>query len=149
MVDFSVRPWINGAPLTIGPKENLQRAQALLRSGNVRELLVVDEGKLIGMLNEHDIWTRCPTSVVVLEEQQANELLAHIRVGGVMILHPPVVTPDTSLREAIQLLADSARHGLPVVENGVVVGILTEERTLQAIATVLSELEHSTARQQE
>jgi CBS domain-containing protein len=120
-----------------------------LRSDNVPELLVVDDGKLVGMLNEQDIWAHCPTGMLMLDEKQANELLEQIRVGGVMTLHPPVVTPDTSLREAIQLFAQSARHGLPVMENGVLVGLLTEERALQATAAVLSEVEQYTAMKRE
>jgi CBS domain-containing protein len=141
MTDFNVRLWMTELPPTIGPKENLRRARALLHSTNVQELLVVDDGKLVGMLNEHDIWAHCPTGVLMLDEKQANELLEQIRVGGVMTLHPLVVTPDTPLREAIQLFAQSARHGLPVMESGVLVGLLTEEGVLQATAAALSEVE--------
>ena len=145
MTDFNVQPWVDHSPLTIGPKESLRRARALLSAAKVEELLVMDDGKLVGMLNEHDMWRHCPTSVLVLEEKQAEELLDQIRVGGVMILHPPIVTPGTSLREAIQLFALSGRHALPVIENGVLTGLLTEERALQAVAAALSEVEQYSA----
>jgi CBS-domain-containing membrane protein len=149
MTNLSVRPWMTYPPPTIGPKENLRRARARLHADRVRELLVVDDGKLVGMLNDQDIWAHCPTSVLVLAEKQANELLEQIRVGGVMTLHPPVVTPETPLREALQLFAQTGRHGLPVMENGVLVGLLTEERALQATAAALSEVEHYTALKRE
>jgi CBS domain-containing protein len=113
------------------------------------ELLVIDDGKLVGMLNEHDIWAHCPTGMLMLEEEQANDLLERIRVGGVMTLHPSVVTPETPLREAIEIFAQSGRHGLPVMENGVLVGLLTEARALQATAAALSEVEHYTAMKRE
>lgn len=145
MTEFNIRPWIESSPLTIGPRESLRRARALLSMAKVEELLVVDDGKLVGMLNEHDLWRHCPTSVLILEEKQAEELLAQIRVGGVMTLHPPIVTPDTSLREAIQLFAQTGRHALPVLENGVLAGLLTEESTLQAVAAALSEVEQYSA----
>ena len=144
---FSIRPWMKRAPLTIGPKENLRRARGLMRSANVQELLVVDEDKLVGLLNEQDIWTHCPTSVLVLDEKQANDLLEQIRVGGVMTLHPPVIKPDTPLREALQLFAQTGRHGLPVVDDGALIGLLTEESALQATAAVLKEFEQWTAMQ--
>jgi CBS domain-containing protein len=149
MTNLSVRPWMTHPPPTIGPKENLRRARARLHADRVRELLVVDDGKLVGMLNEQDIWAHCPTGVLMLEEQQANDLLERIRVGGVMTLHPPVVTPETPLREAIELFAQSGRHGLPVMENGALVGLLTEARALQATAAALSEVEHYTALKRE
>ncbi len=142
MTELRVRSWMNSTPCTIGPKDNLHRARALMRSAHVAELLVVDDNKLVGLLNEHDIWEHCPTSTLVLEAKAAEELLAQIRVGGVMTLHPPAVTPETTLREAVHLLADSKRHGLPVVENGTPVGFLAEERLWQAMVLVLTELDH-------
>jgi acetoin utilization protein AcuB len=145
MIELNVRPWINGAPFTIAPKDNLRRARALMRTAHMAELLVVDDGKLVGMLSERDIWEHCPKSAIMLDEKQADELLEQIRIGGVMTLHPPVVTPETSLREALHLFAQTGRHGLPVVEKGVLVGLLTQERILQAMAAVLSEIEQRTA----
>lgn len=144
MTEFTVRPWINGSPLTIGPKESLRRARELMRTPNTQELLVVDDGKVVGMLNEQDIWRHCPTSALILEEKRADELLEQIRVGGVMTLHPPIITPGASLREALQLFAQSGRHGLPVVADGALVGILTEERVFQAMAVMLHEFEQYT-----
>jgi CBS domain-containing protein len=116
----------------------------LIRTADVEELLVMDDGKLVGILNEHDMWHHCPTSTLVLAEKQADELLEQIRVGGVMTLHPPIVTPDTPLREALQLFAQSGRHALPVVEDGILVGLLTKESALHAVAAVLSEIEQHT-----
>lgn len=145
MIKLNIRPWMSNTPLTIGPKDNLRRARALMREGHVPELFVVDDNKIVGLLSERDIWEHCPTSVLILDEKQANDLLEQIRVGGVMTLHPPVVTPDTSLREAVRLFAQSGRQGLPVVENGAIIGILTEEHILQAMAAVLSEVEQDAA----
>jgi CBS domain-containing membrane protein len=116
---------------------------------NVEELLVMDGGKLVGILNEHDMWRHCPTSTLILAEKQADELLEQIRVGGVMTLHPPVVTPETSLREALEIFAQSGRHALPVVEDGTLVGILTKESALYAVAAVLGEIEHHAPKSQD
>jgi acetoin utilization protein AcuB len=144
MTALNVRSWMSSLILTVGPKDNLRRARALIRERHVPEIFVIDDNKIVGLLSERDIWEHCPTSVLILDEKQAESLLEQIRVGGVMILHPPIVTPDTSLREAAYLLAQSGRQGLPVIENGNLVGILTEERMLQAIVEVLSEVEQNT-----
>ena len=137
MRDISIHPWITSAPPTIGPKENLKRARAQMRAANVAELLVVDDGKLVGMLSERDIWEHCPTSTVVMDDKQADELLEQFRVGGVMALHPPVLRPDASLAEAAQVFAAGGRSGLPVVEDGTPIGFLTEMSVMHAVAMLL------------
>ena len=145
MAAWNIRPLMSSVPPSINPKESLRRARVLMRAAKVDELFVLDDGKLVGTLNESDIWKHCPTSAVVLDDKQAEELLEQFRVGGVMTLHPPVVTPETTLREAVQLFGQSGRHGLPVLEDGVPIGLLTEERVMQAVAALLGEVEQSEA----
>jgi acetoin utilization protein AcuB len=139
MRDLSIRTWITPAPPTIGPKENLKRARAQMRAANVAELLVVDDGKLVGTLNERDIWEHCPTSTLLMDDKQADELLEKFRVGGMMALHPPVLRPDASLSEAAQVLATRGRSGLPVVEDGKPIGFLTEASVMHAVAMLLGQ----------
>jgi CBS domain-containing protein len=134
MRDLSIRPWITPAPPTIGPKENLKRARAQMRGAKVAELLVVDDGKLVGTVSERDIWAHCPTSTLVMDEKQAEDLLAQFRVGGVMALHPAVIHPEASLSEAAQVFADCGRSGLPVVDGGLPIGFLTEANVMHAVA---------------
>lgn len=137
MADLSIRAWITPVPSTISPKESLRRARTFMRAAKVSEILVVDGGKLVGTLNERDIWEHCPTSALVMDDKRVEELLEQFRVGGVMALHPPTVTPDTLLSEAAQIFAQSGRSGLPVVEDGVPIGFLTEASVMQAVALLL------------
>ena len=146
MAVWNIRSLMSSAPPSITPKEKLRRARVLMREARVDELFVLDGGKLVGTVSESDIWQHSQTSAIVLDDKQAEELLAQFRVGGVMTLHPPVVSPETTLQEAVQLFGQSGRHGLPVVEDGVPIGLLTEERVMQAVALLLGEVEQDEAR---
>ena len=139
MPDVTMRSLMTAAPPSIGPKDTVRRARALLREMNMAELLVMDDRKLVGTLNERDIWERCPTAMVVLSEKQADELLEQFRVGGIMALHPQVVNPDTSLPDAVRLLAQSGRTGLPVIEDGTPIGFVTETSLMEAAAILLTD----------
>ena len=139
MRDLSIRTWITPSPPTIGPKENLKRARAQMRAANVAELLVIDEDRLVGTLNERDIWEHCPTSTLLMDDKQADELLEQFRVGGVMALHPPALQSDASLAEAAQVLAERGRSGLPIVEDGKPIGFLTEASVMHAVAMLLGQ----------
>jgi len=141
----NIRQLMSRVPPSISPKESVRRARTLMRAAKVDELFVLDAGKLVGTLSESDIWKHCPTSALVLDDKQTEELLEQFRVGGVMTLHPPVVAPETTLREAVQLFGQSGRHGLPIVEDGIPIGLLTEERVMQAVAALLGEVEQSQA----
>lgn len=138
MSHLQIRAWMTSAPPTIGPKESVRRARALLHSAKAEELLVVDNDKLVGMLNERDIWHHCPTSALMMEEQRVNDLLEQFRVAAVMSLHPPILGPDAPLADAARLFAESHREGIAVVEDGVPIGFLTEERFMQAAGLLLS-----------
>ena len=141
MLHSQIRAWMTSTPPTIAPKESVRRARALLRSTQAVELLVIDNEKLVGMLNERDIWQHCPTSTLMMDEQRVNELLEQFRVAAVMALHPPVIAPDAPLSEAAKLFAESGRAGIVVVEHGSPIGFLTEGSFMHAAEFLLRDEE--------
>jgi acetoin utilization protein AcuB len=141
MLHSQIRAWMTSTPPTIGPKESVHRARALLHRTQAGELLVIDNGKLVGMLNERDIWQHCPTSTLMMDEQRVNELLQQFRVAAMMALHPPVIAPDAQLSDAARLFAESGRAGIVVVEHGSPVGFLTEGNFMHAAEFLLRDEE--------
>ena len=63
---------------------------------------------------------------------------APVAVKDIMITDPVVVTPNTPTLEAIEKLREHRIGSLPVVEDGRLVGILTE-RDLIRVAAMLFE----------
>jgi CBS domain-containing protein len=141
MLHSQIRAWMTSTPPIIGPKESVRRARALLHSTKAVELLVIDNGKLVGMLNERDIWQHCPTSTLMMDEQRVNELLQQFRVAAVMALHPPVIAPGAQLSEAARLFTESGRAGIVVVEHGSPIGFLTEGNFMHAAEFLLRDEE--------
>ena len=139
MALLTIRTVMSNAPPTLSPHHSVKRALDLMRTADVAELLVMDDGRLVGTVSERDIWQHCPTSTLLLADRQAADLLAQFRVGSVMTLHPPVITPETPLSEAAQLLAQCGRSGLPVVEQGRVVGFLRAASVMQTLAMLVQE----------
>lgn len=140
MSGLSVQILMTSPPPAISPHESLRRARELMQATQVSELLVIDDGRLVGTLSERDIWEHCPTSALVLNEQEVQDLLGQIRVGGVMALHPPTISLDIPLHEVAQLFARSKRHILVVIGDGGPIGILTKDTVMQAVATLLEEV---------
>jgi len=60
-----------------------------------------------------------------------------VRVEEIMTRNVVTVAPDTDLAEVAQLMIDRKIGGLPVVEGGQVVGVITESDVFRALVRLL------------
>lgn len=63
-----------------------------------------------------------------------------IKVSEVMTRQVTTVSPDTPVKEAAAILAEKNVSGMPVVEQGRVVGVFSEEDVLRHIKTIKKDL---------
>jgi acetoin utilization protein AcuB len=90
-----------------------------MTAGHFRRVPVVRDDVLVGILTDRDLRRH-----VGSEERT--------RVQAAMSETPLTVSPSTTVEEATQLMLKYHISGLPVVENGQLVGILTTSDVLQA-----------------
>jgi predicted transcriptional regulator len=74
-----------------------------------------------------------------MNEQQVEDLLGHVRVAGIMALQPSTITLDTPLHEVAQRFTPARRQPLVVMQDGVPIGVLSEETVLQALASFVTQ----------
>ena len=101
----------------------LIRASHKMQAGGFRRLPVVD-GKLVGIITERD-----------LREHRGH--LEHTKINGVMTENSLTVSPGTTLEEAAQIMLERQIGGLPVVDEGRLVGIITASDVLKAFLDVM------------
>ena len=113
-------------PATITPDDALKDAIWKMEHGNFRHLPVVDEnGKLIGILTDRDVRLIRPSLAFVSKEDAAVQLWS-ITVQQAAVFDPISVKPETTLKEAAEMLLRWHVGGLPVVDDHEkVVGMLT------------------------
>ncbi len=104
-----------------------------MHSGNFRHLPIVDNGKLVGMLSDHDV-------------RQHQGHLTDTRVTGAMTENPITVTPDTTMEEAAEIMLERKIGGLPVVDKDRLVGIITTTDLLGAFVEIFGAAEENTTR---
>lgn len=126
MKEQLVRAWMTPNPITISPTTTLPQAQQLMMEKNVRRLPVVWQGKLVGILTVGDIREARPSDANTLSVYELNLVLDHLLVKAIMTPDPIFIHPDATIGEAAQILLERKFGGLPVVENGELVGIITE-----------------------
>src|SRR5262245_43940686 len=117
-------------PVTIGPLEMLATAQEKMATGHFRRLPVVEDGALIGILTDRDIRRH-----VGSEERT--------KVRATMTETPLTISPDMPIEEATQLMLKHQMSGLPVTDNGKLVGILTASDILQTFLEMVGSSDDS------
>ncbi len=114
-------------PVTATPEMPVADALALMRERKIRRLPVLDNaGRLVGIVSDRDLLQASPSSATSLSVWEITYLLSKITIKGVMTTKVITVTPDEPLENAARIMVDNKIGGLPVVENGALVGIITE-----------------------
>jgi CBS domain-containing protein len=122
-------------PATVKPDDGLKDAIWKMEHGRFRHLPVVDEkDKLLGMLTDRDIRLIRPSLAFVNKEDAAVQLWS-ISVQQTAVFDPISVKPETTLKEAAELMLRWHVGGLPVVdEREKVIGVITYTDILREFA---------------
>ena len=102
---------------TTTSSEALRDAARTMREGDFGSMSVVDDGRLVGILTDRDIVVRGVAEG--LDPKVA-------RVGDVASRTPVAVAPDQDLDEAMELMAEHRVRRLPVVDDGRLVGVVSQ-----------------------
>ena len=125
---------------TIGMDATIGVAWKLMKDRKIRHLPVLDQdGHLTGILTDRDL--RQVIFEPSIQEQLGNLGRAFniLTVKEVMTWGVITVRPESDIRLAARLMHEQKIGGLVVVEDGKVVGILTETDLLKAFADILEE----------
>jgi len=112
--------------LTLTPEQTLSDAISLLRSKRIRHLPVVDETKLVGIVTDRDVKKATPSVLSGVQQEEYENALVTIKVAQLMTRDPITVTRKSKLKIAVEIFIEKKVGALPVVDNGNLVGILTE-----------------------
>jgi len=111
---------------SLGPNDQLTLADELMKQGRFRHVVVVDEGRVVGVLSQRDIFHGALAWSLGQGRKAHEQLLATTPVKEVMASHVVTVDPNAPLVEAAALLREHKIGCLPVVAGEELVGILTE-----------------------
>ena len=127
-----VKDLMSGPPITIAPDTPVLEARRVMQTRVIRHLLVVEHGRLVGIVTDRDIRLNMPSPATTLSVWEVNYLLARLTVREVMTTSVIVVEPDRSAQDAATLLVTEKIGALPVLDGERLVGIVTETDFLRA-----------------
>lgn len=122
--------------ITIQAEEPIRAAVDLVEQRQLRRFPVMKGAELVGIVTDRDLRDATASSVV-MERKYHDFLLDTVKVESVMSANPSTVSPESDLKEAARLILELKVGGLPVLEDGRLVGIITET---DLINTLLEQL---------
>ncbi len=127
-----VREWMTKDPLTVGPTTSVEAAWRLMQERRIRHLPVVVEGRLVGIVTDRDLRRVLPSPATSLEIHELRYLLDKLTLAEVMTKDVITTTRFTPVTDAARTLLRNRIGALPVVQGGMLVGILTQADVLEA-----------------
>ncbi len=132
-----VKDRMTSNPITIKPDVAIAEALEWMRREKVRRFPVVDEDdNLIGIVCHTDLLHAAPSSATSLSVWEVTYLLSQVTVEEVMTADVITVCEDCPLEEAARIMSDNKISGLPVMRDGMLVGIVTETDLFNAFLEV-------------
>jgi len=134
-----VRDYMTRHPILIGPEMPVAEAQKLMMENQIRHLPVVGDGKrLLGLVTRQRL-SIPPETLGSLDVWEITRYLSDLKVKQVMVTGPDLqsIGPQATLEDAAAILIKHKVGGLPVVEDGIVAGIITETDLLVELQNLL------------
>jgi len=114
-------------PITITEKATIQDAIEIMKINSIRHLPVVGRKNILkGFVTLAD-----------LRQGLIPSMVADLTLSDLMIKNPITVKPDDDIELAAQLIYKHKIGGMPVVENQVPVGIITESDILRTFIVMM------------
>ncbi len=110
------RDIMSGSLTTCAPQDSVAQAARLMRDHNIGDVLVADKGTLVGIVTDRDIALRVTAKGLDPDQTPVSKVMSERVLTG---------QPDWNLDQIAQRMGKYQIHRLPIVENGIPVGIVS------------------------
>jgi len=128
--DVIVKEAMKSKPIIVESTVTVLHAAKLMKEKRIGNIIIVEKDRPVGILTESDILKK-----VVAEDKSAKDVM----VKDVMSTPVIVIDPYISLEEAMKTMGKCNIRRLPVVENGKLIGIITQ-KDISRISPILHEI---------
>jgi CBS domain-containing protein len=124
--------------VTVDAAAHLDVAEELMRMDRIRHLPVVSDGRLVGLVSQRDLFRAALSSALARSPEDEQRWLARIPVTQAMTREVLFAHPDADVGHAVEMMLRERVGCLPVVEEGRLVGLLSETDCLRHLAELLA-----------
>lgn len=112
--------------ITLNHNDDLETAEHLFKTKNIRHIPVVSGDNIIGMLSYTDLLRISFADAIDEDEMSVDTVVYNMfTIEQVMAKNLTKVSSGATIKEVAEVLSKKEFHALPVVDNGKLVGIVT------------------------
>ncbi len=130
---MKIKNWMTSNPVTVKPETPVMEAAKLMKEHGIRRLPVVKGEEVVGIVTHRNILEASPSAATTLSIHELNYLIAKLEVREVMQKGPICVSPEDSVVEVMMMGHQKGIGAFPVVDNGRLVGIVSEGDIFRAV----------------
>jgi CBS domain-containing protein len=119
--------------------DHLRLVEERMAARQFRHLPVVDQGALVGLVTQRDLFKAAMSSAMGYGEKTQQTFLQSVLVKEIMVYPVVTVTPEISVAEAADMMMQRGIGCLPVVVGAKLVGIVTKTDLLRCLRTMSTE----------
>lgn len=123
--------------VTVDEKTLVDDAKKIMDAHKIRRLPVMKKDKLVGLVTRHMLLEAAPSPATSLNIWEIHYLLSKMTVKEIMVQNPFTISPDMPVEAALQLGQEKGYGAFPVVEDGRLVGMVTESDIVRMMTRVL------------
>jgi CBS domain-containing protein len=116
---------------TVERNDELSLADDVMKMKRVRHLPVMEDGRLVGILSQRDLFHAALSTAMGFGQKASKEFLKTVPVKEAMADELVTIGPSDDVKDAARLMTERKIGCLPVVDDGRLVGILTESDFLK------------------
>ena len=112
--------------ITLNYNDNLTTAEKLFKSNHIRHIPVVSDNRVVGMLSYTDLLRISFADAVDEDEHTVDSVVYNMfTIDQVMAKNLVHVNSKILIKDAAEILSNNEFHAMPVIDDGVLVGIVT------------------------
>jgi acetoin utilization protein AcuB len=126
-------------PVTLPADALLRQAVELDIVRRIRHIPILGgDGRLVGIVTDRDLKRVLPSPLSFVASEEYERILDTTPVSQVMTREPCTIEAGAPVVDALRVMIERRVGGLPVLDDGRVVGIITEKDMLRGYLRLLS-----------
>lgn len=125
-------------PICGRPEMSVMDAQKIMRENNIRHLPIVDQDeRLVGIVTQRALMQVVPADMSKFGPFVINYIVAKLKAQNVMVKNVITIQEDVTIEEAARIMSDKKIGCLPVMRQGDLVGIISDNDLFRTMVDLL------------